>query len=117
MCLCQFTVFSTLCFVTLSLRDEVHLARNFRRTRLAFAHSGGVATTMRVLLVVGVRVNATLKWPIAAARVLQVCWWEALAQKRILVHVRRHAPSFQASFAICLITDFLHQRLSLGDTI
>ena len=31
MCLCQFTVFSTLCFVTLSLKDEVHLARTFWR--------------------------------------------------------------------------------------
>ena len=74
MCLCQFRVFPTLCFVTLSSKHEVHLARNFRTTVVSFAHSGGVATTMRVLLVVGVRVNVTLKWPIAAGRVLQVCW-------------------------------------------
>ena len=74
MCLCQFTVFSTLCFVILSSKDEVHLARNFRTTLVSFAHSGGVTTTVRVLLVVGVRVNALLKWPIAAGRVLQVSW-------------------------------------------
>ena len=74
MCLCQFVVFPTLCFVTLSLKDEVRLARNFRTTLVPFAHVEGVATTMRVLLVVCVRVNATLKWPTAAARVLQVCW-------------------------------------------
>ena len=74
MCLCQFTVFSTLCFVTLSSKHELHPARNFPTTLVSFAHSGGVAVTMRLLLVVGVRVNATLKWPIAAARVLQVFW-------------------------------------------
>ena len=55
--------------MTLSSKHNVHLARNFRTTRLSFEHSGGVATKMPVLLVVGVRVNATLKWPIASGRV------------------------------------------------
>ena len=97
------SVLNTLCFVTLSSKHEVHVTRNFRTTRLSLAHSGGVATKMPVLLVGGVRVNATLKkGRLLLDGFLQV--WE----KRILVHLRRYAPSFQASFAYCLITDFSH---------
>ena len=71
---------------------------------------------MPVLFVVGVRVNATLKWPIAAGRVSPCVLVRGTRTETNLGAPQNVRTSFQASFAYCLITDFLHHRLSLGDT-